>query len=168
MTYHLKFKLLWMAAQNEGVTKTIASFYWDDSGTVFLGRLTIFIPISYLPTFSESNAWAYPPKLKMLNIIPIVKADDETDTSNYRPISLLSNVNRIFEKIMYGRMRDFIKKYSLLYSSRYGFRQAHSTQHAILDNRNYTNQHGQRTLFMWRFYCLKKSLWHRESYYFTW
>ena len=49
----------------------------------------------------------------MLNIIPIVKADDETDTSNYRPISLLSNVNRIFEKIMYGRMRDFIKKYSL-------------------------------------------------------
>ena len=56
---------------------------------------------------------AYPQKLKMLNIIPIVKADDETDTSNYRPISLLSNVNRIFEKIMYGRMRDFIKKYSL-------------------------------------------------------
>ena len=34
---------------------------------------------------------------------------------------------------MYDRMRDFIEKHSLLYSSQYGFRQAHSTQHAILD-----------------------------------
>ena len=42
MTHDLKFTLLWMAAQNEGVTKAIASFYWDDSGTVFLGRLTIY------------------------------------------------------------------------------------------------------------------------------
>ena len=39
----------------------------------------------------------------------------------------------MFEKIMYDRMRDFIEKHSLLYSSQYGFRQAHSTQHAILD-----------------------------------
>ena len=69
----------------------------------------------------------------MLNIIPIFKADDKSDTSNCRPISLLSNFNRIFEKIMYDRMRDFIEKHSLLYSSQYGFRQAHSTQHAILD-----------------------------------
>ena len=34
---------------------------------------------------------------------------------------------------MYDRMRDFIEKHSLLYSSQYGFRQAHSTQHTILD-----------------------------------
>ena len=34
---------------------------------------------------------------------------------------------------MYGRMRDFLGKHSLLHSSQYGFRQAHSTQHAILD-----------------------------------
>ena len=59
MTYDLIFTILWMAAQNEGVTKAISSFYWDDSGTVFLGRLTIVIPILYLPTFSESNAWDF-------------------------------------------------------------------------------------------------------------
>ena len=69
----------------------------------------------------------------MSKIIPIFKADDETDTSNYRPILLLSNFNRIFEEIMFDRMRDLIEKHSLLYSSQYGFRQAHSTQHAILD-----------------------------------
>ena len=34
---------------------------------------------------------------------------------------------------MYGTMRDFIEKHSLLYSSQYGFRQAHLSQHAILN-----------------------------------
>ena len=51
---------------------------------------------------------AYPSKLKMSKIIPIYKADDETDACNYRLISLLSNFNRIFEKIMYNRMKFFI------------------------------------------------------------
>ena len=86
---------------------------------------------------------AYPPKLKISKIIPIFKADDETDTSNYRPISLLSNFNRIFEKIMYDRMRDFIEKHSLLYSSQYGFRQAHLNPTCYSwYGRNYTNQYG--------------------------
>ena len=43
----------------------------------------------------------------MSKIIPSFKADDETDT--LRPISLLSNFNRIFEKIMYDRMKDLLK-----------------------------------------------------------
>ena len=60
---------------------------------------------------------AYFKKLKTSKIIPIFKADDESDTSNYRPISLLSNFNRIFEKIMYDRMKDFIGKHSPLHSS---------------------------------------------------
>ena len=39
---------------------------------------------------------AYPSKLIMFKVIPVYKADDETDACNYRPISLLSNFNRIF------------------------------------------------------------------------
>ena len=76
---------------------------------------------------------AYPSKLKMSEVIPVYKSDDETDACNYRPISLLSNFNRIFEKIMYNRMKVFIQKHQLLSSSQYGFRQANSTEHAILD-----------------------------------
>ena len=63
------------------------------------------------------NLGAYPSKLKLSKIIPIYKADDETDACNYRPISLLSNFNRIFEKIMYNRMKIFIQKRQLLSSS---------------------------------------------------
>ena len=77
----------------------------------------------------------YPTKLKMKKMIPIFKAEDNTNANNYtgRPISLLSNFNRIFEKLVYSRMESFIKQNDILSPSQYGFRKVHSTQHAILD-----------------------------------
>ena len=75
----------------------------------------------------------YPNKLKMAKIIPIFKTDDDTDPSNYRPISLLSNFNRIFEKLIFKRMESFIAQHNMLSPSQYGFRKTLSTQHAILD-----------------------------------
>ena len=76
---------------------------------------------------------AYPSKLKMSKIIPIFKAEDETEPNNYRPISLLSNFTRIFEKMMYRRMKSFINEKEILNPSQYGFREEHSTQHAVID-----------------------------------
>lgn len=76
---------------------------------------------------------AYPTKLKLAKAIPVHKSDDETDPNNYRPISLLSNFNRICETLMYKRLETFIKKKNILYKSQYGFRERHSTQHAILN-----------------------------------
>ena len=69
----------------------------------------------------------------MVKVIQIFKADDESDPNNYRPISLLSSFNRIFEKLMYTRTNSFIDKEGILCSSQYGFRQKHSAEHAILD-----------------------------------
>ena len=69
----------------------------------------------------------------MAKIIPIFKADDNTDANNYRPISLLSNFNRIFEKLIFNRMESFIGKNNLFSPSQYGCRKAYSTRHAILD-----------------------------------
>ena len=46
----------------------------------------------------------------MAKIIPFFKADDNSDANNYRPISLLSNFNRIFEKLIFNRMESFIEK----------------------------------------------------------
>ena len=62
----------------------------------------------------------YPKKLKMAKIISIFKADDNSDASNYRPISLLSNFNRIFEKLIFNRMESFIEKNNLFPPSQYG------------------------------------------------
>ena len=61
------------------------------------------------------------------------KGEDETLPENYRPISLLSIYNRLFEKLLYRRLIKFIDKNDILYDLQYGFRNKHSTQHAILD-----------------------------------
>ena len=65
------------------------------------------------PVLSEllnisNKSGSYPSKLKIAKITPIFKSDDESDANNYRPISILSNFNRIFEKIMYKRMTSYL------------------------------------------------------------
>ena len=75
----------------------------------------------------------FPSKLKCAKIIVIFKDEDDTLPENYRPISLLSIYNRIFEKLMYSRVTKFVKDCNILYDQQYGFRSKHSTQHAILD-----------------------------------
>ena len=49
----------------------------------------------------------YPTKLKMAK--NILKAEDNTNANNYRPISLLSDFNRIFEKLVFSRIESFIE-----------------------------------------------------------
>ena len=74
--------------------------------------------------FSRSlESGIYPSKFKMARVIPIFKADDDSDPNNYRLISFLSSFNRIFEKLMYTRMISFIDKEGIFCSSQYGFRQ---------------------------------------------
>ena len=58
----------------------------------------------------------YPDKLKISKTIPIFKKGDPHLTSNYKPISLLSNINKILEKIMFNRTYDFLDKYKCIYN----------------------------------------------------
>ena len=80
----------------------------------------------------------FPSKLKH----PIYKSGDELECGNYRPISLLSNINRLFEKLMCNRVKAFGTKHVILCSSQYGFHESHSTEHALLDivNKIQTNR----------------------------
>ena len=45
----------------------------------------------------------WPDSLNSAEVVPIYKAGAKSDISNYRPISLMSNIAKIFEKIMYNR-----------------------------------------------------------------
>ena len=73
-----------------------------------------------------------PNKLKIARVLPVFKNGIQINTSNYRPISLLSVFNRILEKIMYNRLSNFIEKMNIIYAKQFGFRSHHSTEHAIL------------------------------------
>ena len=91
----------------------------------------------------------YLTKLKIAKIILIFKEDDNTEPSNYRPISLLSIFNRLFEKIMYNRLIEFIEKHDLHSNSQYGFRKHHATHQAILDIMNQIHSNLDNKLLVW-------------------
>ena len=69
----------------------------------------------------------FPSKLKEAKVIPVYKSDDETEPGNYRPISLLSVFNRLFEKLMYHRLKSFLDINNVLFKVQYGFLEKHST-----------------------------------------
>ena len=89
----------------------------------------------------------YPRQLKHAKVIPVHKTGDETDPSNYRPISLLSVFNRIFERLMYKRLKSFIDKNDMFFKSQYGFRNNYCTQHAILDILNKIQSNVDKKLY---------------------
>ena len=75
----------------------------------------------------------YPSKVKKAKVIPFFKSGDPTDPSNHRPISLLSIFNRIFEKLMYNRLKSFIDSNGILFSGQYvlGINTPHNTLFSI-------------------------------------
>ena len=89
-------------------------------------------PLALLFNLSLSTG-TFPDLLKISKTIPIFKKGSRLLVSNFRPISLLSNLNKILEKIMYSRLYNFITKHNLFYNLQFGFRSEHSTNHALVD-----------------------------------
>lgn len=77
------------------------------------------------------NKGIFPEIFKIAKIIPLYKGDDATKNSNYRPISLLPQFGKIFEKIISKRLISFLDKYSLLNKHQFGFRKNFSTELAV-------------------------------------
>ena len=77
----------------------------------------------------------FPSKLKVANIIPIFKKDDEHDFNNYRPrpISLLPSISNVFEKTIYTQLLQYLTVNSLLHANQYGFRAKYSTELALIE-----------------------------------
>ena len=72
--------------------------------------------------------------LKIAKVIPIYKKGRTLkQPGNYRPISLLSIFDKIIEKLMYKRLSDFLESSNILYEYQIGFRQNHSTSHAVME-----------------------------------
>ena len=75
----------------------------------------------------------YPSLLKVAKVIPLHKKGPKDECSNYRPISLLLHINKVFEKLIHTRMYRFLQKNKVLSPNQYGFRKNSSTAFAIYD-----------------------------------
>jgi hypothetical protein len=72
----------------------------------------------------------FPSELKQAILTPIFKKGDSTNKVNYRPISILPSVSKVFEKILHSQLSSFSEK-SIFSKFLCGFRKGHSTQHAL-------------------------------------
>ena len=71
----------------------------------------------------------FPNSLKEANITPIFKKDDPLDKSNYQPVSILPLISKVFERLIYNQLSEYTEIF--LNHILCGFRNAHSTQHAL-------------------------------------
>ena len=67
---------------------------------------------------------------KIAKVVPIHKSGKKNDFNNYRPISLLSSLSKVLEKLVYNRVYAFFSKHNILFEAQFGFRKNSSTSHA--------------------------------------
>ena len=75
----------------------------------------------------------YPEKMKISRVKPLYKKGDQTLMNNYRPISLLPAISKVFEGIIFSQLYSYFSANDLFTSSQYGFRKNHSTELAAIE-----------------------------------
>ena len=106
----------------------------DNIPTKFLKMTALLIakPLAMLFNASLSSG-IYPNAFKEANVRPIFKnKGSPSDFTSYRPISLLSPLSKIFEKIVYKQMYSHFTENNLLTDKQSGYRKNHSTQDQLL------------------------------------
>ena len=90
----------------------------------------IYKVVAYLINLSIKTS-IFPDKLKEARITPIHKKGDKSEPCNYRPISILPTLSKIFEKHMASQIKNYVSEFNLLQKEQSGFREHHSCMTAL-------------------------------------
>ena len=108
------------------------------------GIASHFIKIAF-PVISQSlcsifmlsiNTGKFPDCWKTARFAPIFKSGEQYDRSNYRPISVLPIVSRLFEKLIYDQLYNHLDKNKYLHTHQSSFRALHSVVICLLKSTN--------------------------------
>ena len=100
-----------------------------DSADIIAESLTVI--------FNKSiETGIFPDDLKVACISPICKGESKTECSNYRPISVISVVAKVFEELVSGQLMEYLETYQLLSECQAGFRKKSSTVTSLLTYKN--------------------------------
>ena len=75
----------------------------------------------------------FPDRLKVARVRPLFKKGDNQLITNYRPISILPSLSKIFEKVMHMQLTYYLESNTLMATTQYGYRRGHSTELASLE-----------------------------------
>jgi len=91
----------------------------------------ISTPLAHIFNLSLTSG-IFPNKLKQARVVPIFKSGDHLDCDNYRPISLLSSISKVLEKIVAEKLIGHLFENDLLYNFQFGFLPKRSTEHNLM------------------------------------
>ena len=106
---------------------------YDEINTKLLKcTFQIYLPVLvHLLNLSLSQG-IFPNEMKIARVVPLYKSGDVRLIQNYRPVSILPVFSKIFEKIMYNRIIEFVDNREILHDSQFGFRKKRSTTAALI------------------------------------
>ena len=135
---HIQHNFFLFPPTREEISKIISNLKitWTPNDVLPVKLLKRFsnilvVPITILIENSIQKG-VFPDNLKVARITPIHKEGPFTDPSNFRPISSLFYLSKIYEKFFSDRLINFFNKYSLIYSKQFGFQRGISTSDALL------------------------------------
>ena len=120
------------------INKTIQSFpskrsHKSDIPSFIYKQISDIISPIFASLINSSVAsGVFPNFMKIARVIPLHKSGSKSDVSNYRPISTLPFLSKVYERIIHKRLLNFFLKYNVLYNDQYGFLPQHDSTQAIL------------------------------------
>ena len=99
----------------------------------------------------------FPSSLKKAKVVPLPKSRSSDEIDNFRPISVLTGLSKVLEKIIYARLMDHLITNDLLYSKQFGFRPKFSCVDAIAELTENIKSSSSLQLFACVFLDLKKA-----------
>lgn len=113
--------------------KTGCATGWDEVPNAYFKKFNSILsaPIAHLCNISFTTG-VFPDICKKAIVTPIHKSGDPSDPSNYRPISLLTSLSKIIEKLVAKRLTGYLESGKLLATNQFGFRSKVSTEDAVL------------------------------------
>ena len=100
------------------------------SNKILKSSVSVICPfITNLINFSIKNS-SFPDKLKLAEITPVPKTEDSQGLGDFRPISILPAISKLFEKTFSNQLSSFFD--NIFCNLLCGFRKKHSTQHAVM------------------------------------
>ena len=178
-TTHFEFVAFDVVAAKKALSKMKNSFGFGSDGIasyfINIAFPLISQPLCDILIFSIYTG-IFPDSWKTARVAPIFKNGERDGRSNYRPISILPVLSRLFEKLVYDQLYNHLDKNKLLYTFQSGFRTLHSIATCLLKSTNdwYVNidnskvnavlfidlKKGVRYCRSWHTFSQITSLWH--------
>ena len=99
----------------------------DNISNVLLKELAPILsePLSIIVNQSMQTG-IFPAIMKLAEVVPLYKGKSRENETNYRPISLLTTMSKVMEKVVYQRVYQFLTNTGQICETQYGFCSNHS------------------------------------------